>query len=128
MLEDLRNDLATKQAELTDMQMSYREVELPEEWLQSMKHDIQMMIGMLDDEMQNPQLMNEYIRKFVSSITVHRETKRAQDAYGGLSVGQCQWIVGLLANYSVTATINNRQENLIIGDETRKEGMRQTSI
>ncbi|MDN4080089.1 recombinase family protein [Paenibacillus polymyxa] len=76
MLQDLQNDLTAKQDELNNVKMSYREWELPDTLLQSITNDIRVMIGMLDDEMQNPQLMNEYIRKFVSNITVHRETKR----------------------------------------------------
>ncbi|MFE4714777.1 hypothetical protein ACFRAM_28440 [Paenibacillus sp. NPDC056722] len=74
MLQDLQNDLAAKQDELNNVKMSYRELELL--LLQSITNDIRVMIGMLDDEMQNPQLMNDYIRKFVSRINVHREMKR----------------------------------------------------
>lgn len=38
-------------------------------------YNIRVMIGMLDDEVQNPQLMNEYVKRSVFEVTVHRETK-----------------------------------------------------
>lgn len=76
MLGDLKGELVVKQSELDKIKESYSELDLSEETLKSLMHDIRVMIGMLDDEVQNPQLMNEYVKKFVSEITVHRETKQ----------------------------------------------------
>ncbi|WP_256972756.1 recombinase family protein [Saccharibacillus sp. O23] len=75
MLEDLKGEFVVKQAELEKIRDAYSELDLSEETLKSLMHDIRVMIGMLDDEIQNPQLMNEYVKKFVSEVTVHREKK-----------------------------------------------------
>lgn len=76
MLGDLKGELVVKQTELDKIKESYSELDLSEETLKSLVHDIRVMIGMLDDEVQNPQLMNEYVKKFVSEVTLHRETKQ----------------------------------------------------
>lgn len=75
MIQELKDELTTKQAEQVELQQSYHELELSETFLQTVMLDIRMIINMLDDEMKNPQLMNEYIRKFVSNICVYRDTK-----------------------------------------------------
>lgn len=55
---------------------SLQGVSVPEEYIASAKYDMQTMIGLLDEEVPNPQMLNQLAAKFVSKVFIQRETKR----------------------------------------------------
>ncbi|WP_235946371.1 hypothetical protein [Saccharibacillus alkalitolerans] len=58
------------------MKETIGDVVIPEEYITSVKYDMQTLIGLLDAEVPNPQMLNQWVGKFVSEVKVQRETKR----------------------------------------------------
>jgi hypothetical protein len=54
---------------------SSRKEDLPEHFINTLKEDIRRLIALLEDDSPNPQSLHESVPKFISNVTVHRETK-----------------------------------------------------
>lgn len=76
MLDEMQQELTEKQQELEVVSSSLKGVSVPEEYIASAKYDMLTMIGLLDAEVPNPQMLNQLAAKFVSKVFVQRETKR----------------------------------------------------
>lgn len=76
MLDEMQTELTDKKAEHEALSIGLYEVNLPEEFIASVRYDIQTLIGLLDAEVQNPQMLHSLIGKFVSQVRVMRETKQ----------------------------------------------------
>ncbi|QUL55197.1 hypothetical protein KDC22_00965 [Paenibacillus tritici] len=75
MLDEMKMELMEKKSEHVALSAGLREVDVPEEYSASAKYDIQTLIGLLDAELQNPQMLHQIVNKFVSRVVVQRETK-----------------------------------------------------
>lgn len=76
MPDEMQTELTDKKAEYEALSIGLYEVNVPEEFIASVKYDIQTLIGLQDAEVQNPQMLNQLIGKFVSQVQVTRETKQ----------------------------------------------------
>ncbi|WP_244157844.1 hypothetical protein [Paenibacillus typhae] len=75
MLDEMKTELVEKKAEHAALSEGLRKFDVPEEYIASVKYDIQTLIGLLDAEVQNPQMLHQIVSKFVSKVVVQRETK-----------------------------------------------------
>ncbi|PRX72989.1 recombinase-like zinc beta ribbon protein [Cohnella sp. SGD-V74] len=75
MIKEMRGELEEKLAEYEKLSELSPQIDIAPEYIQTVLNDIKQMISMLDDENPNPQLMNEYVRKFVSNVSIDRDTK-----------------------------------------------------
>lgn len=75
VLDEMKTELMEKKAEHAVLSAGLHEVDVPEEYIASVKYDIQTLIGLLDAEVQNPQILHQIVSKFVSKVVVQRETK-----------------------------------------------------
>ncbi|MBR8661809.1 recombinase family protein [Brevibacillus sp. NL20B1] len=78
VITEMQAELKEKEAEYAHKKNLYQELILPETAIDSIKHDIRNLINLLNEEVPNPQLLNEYFGKFVSSVIIQRETKMVQ--------------------------------------------------
>ena len=78
VINEMHVELKEKEAEYAHKKNLYQELTLPETAIESIKHDIRNLINLLNEEVPNPQLLNEYVGKFVSSVMIQRETKMVQ--------------------------------------------------
>lgn len=76
MLDEMQTELMSKKEEHKALSISLNEVDIPEEFITSVKYDIQTLITLLDAEVQNPQILHSLIGKFVSQVRVMREKKQ----------------------------------------------------
>ncbi|EBD8094913.1 recombinase family protein, partial [Salmonella enterica] len=76
MLDEMRTELTDKRVEYEALSIGLHEVDVPEEFIASVKYDIQTLIGLLDDEVQNLQMLHQLVSKFVSKVVVQREVKK----------------------------------------------------
>jgi len=76
MLDDMQTELKDKRTECETLSIGLHKVDVPEEFIASVKYDIQTLIGLLDAEVQNPQMLHSLIGKFVWQVRVLRETKQ----------------------------------------------------
>ena len=51
-------------------------VSVSEEYIASTNYDVQTLIGLLDAEVSNPQMLNQLATKFISKVFIQRESKR----------------------------------------------------
>ncbi|PRX72990.1 hypothetical protein B0G52_10481 [Cohnella sp. SGD-V74] len=72
----MQQELMEKIQELDVLSSSLQGLSVPEEYIASVKYDMQTMIGLLDAEVPNPQLLNQLAAKFVSKVFIQRESKR----------------------------------------------------
>jgi len=78
MIKEMQGELEEKRAEYEKLSELFPQIDIAPEYIQTVLNDIKQIISMLDDENPNPQLMNEYVRKFVSNVSVDRDTKIVQ--------------------------------------------------
>jgi len=76
MLNEMQQEIAEKMQELDGLSSSLQGFSMPEEFISSVKYDMQTMIGLLDAEVPNPQVLNQLALKFVSKVFIQRETKQ----------------------------------------------------
>lgn len=76
MLDEMRQELVEKRAELEMVSANIQAVSIPEEYIVSAKYDMQTMIGLLDEDVPNPQMLNHLAKKFISKMFIQRETKQ----------------------------------------------------
>ncbi|MNW41899.1 hypothetical protein D3C74_190540 [compost metagenome] len=76
MLDEMQTELKDKKTKYETLSIGLHKVDVPEEFIASVKYDIQTLVGLLDVEVQNPQMLHSLIGKFVSQIRVMRETKQ----------------------------------------------------
>lgn len=76
MLDEMQQELTEKKRELEVLSSSLQGVAVPEEYIAFAKYDMQTMIGLLDAEVPNPQMLNQLAMKFVSKVFIQRETKK----------------------------------------------------
>jgi len=76
MLDEMQQEITKKTLELDVLSSSLQGVSMPEEYIASLKYDMQTMIGLLDAEVSNPQMLNQLAAKFISNVYIQRETKR----------------------------------------------------
>ncbi|MFB5270019.1 hypothetical protein ACE41H_25000 [Paenibacillus enshidis] len=58
MLDEMQTELVVKNVEHKALSIGLNEVDVPEEFIVSVKYDIQTLIGLLDAEVQNPQILH----------------------------------------------------------------------
>ncbi|MEK4205015.1 MULTISPECIES: recombinase family protein [Paenibacillus] len=75
MIAEMSSELTEKRREHADHQSANQAFNISQESLQTLQQDIKTMIALLDEETPSPQLMNEWVKKFVSNVTVRRESK-----------------------------------------------------
>lgn len=79
-----------KVAEYEALAQGITAVDLPDEYIASVKYDIQTFISLLDDEVTNPQMLHQLAGKFISKLFIQRETKKLfltiRFNYGGIEV------------------------------------------
>ena len=76
MLDEMNQELQMKIAEYEDLVQGITTVDVPEEYIASVKYDIQTFISLLDDEVPNPQMLHQLAGKFISKLFIQRETKK----------------------------------------------------
>ncbi|MNW49764.1 hypothetical protein D3C74_271940 [compost metagenome] len=76
MLDEMQKELTDKKAEHEVLSIGLYEVDVTEEFITSVKYDIQTLIALMDAEVQNPQMLHPLIGRFVSQARVMRETKQ----------------------------------------------------
>jgi site-specific DNA recombinase len=67
--------LTEKRREHADHQSANQAFSVSQESLQTLQQDIKTMIALLDEEAPSPQVMNEWVKKFVLNVTVMRESR-----------------------------------------------------
>ena len=72
----MRQELVEKKAELEMVSANIQAVSIPEEYSASVKYDMQTMIGVMDEDVPNPQMLNHLAKKFISKVFIQRETKQ----------------------------------------------------
>ncbi|MBW7477704.1 hypothetical protein K0T92_23605 [Paenibacillus oenotherae] len=75
-MNEMQQELAAKKRELVVLSLSLLNLSVPEEYIASGKYNMQTMIGLLDAEVPNPQMLNQLAMKFVLKVFIQRETKR----------------------------------------------------
>lgn len=76
MLDEMNQELQMKMAEYEALAQGITAVDIPEEYIASVKYDIQTFISLLDDEVANPQMLHQLAGKFISKLFIQRETKK----------------------------------------------------
>lgn len=76
MLDEMQTELMEKKAEYEAASVGMHEVEVPGEYVASVRYDIQTLISLLDDEVLNPQVLHQLVSKFVSKVVLQREVKK----------------------------------------------------
>jgi len=75
MISEMKQELAYKQNEYSALSGSIKSLSIPEQYIDSVKYDIQTLIGLLDSETSNPENIHHLVSKYVSKVFIHRETK-----------------------------------------------------
>jgi hypothetical protein len=76
MLAETQLELKEKQHNLTALSASATEFNVPIAFLASVKYDIQTLIGLLDQDSPNRQLLHTLSARFISNLHIQRETER----------------------------------------------------
>lgn len=76
MLDEMNEELSEKTLEHSTISNNIEEVNVPEAFIASVKYDIQTLIGLLDSEVPNPQMLHQLAGKFISKMFIQRETKK----------------------------------------------------
>jgi DNA invertase Pin-like site-specific DNA recombinase len=76
MLDEMQMELTSKKVEHEGLSIGLNEVVVQEEFIASVKYDIQTLIGLLDAEIQSPQMLHSLVGKFVSRVQIMREMKQ----------------------------------------------------
>lgn len=74
-ITEMKQELHLKEAELAALSPSSNKVSLPEHSMITLREDIRRLIALLEDDSPNPQSLHESVPKFISNITIHRESK-----------------------------------------------------
>jgi hypothetical protein len=75
-LDEMNQELHLKMTEYEALAQGITTVDLPDEYIASLKYDIQTFISLLDDEVANPQMLHQLAGKFISKLFIQRETKK----------------------------------------------------
>lgn len=78
VIEEMKAELRQKEEEYVEMKKLHQEPKIPETAIDSIKYNIRCLLTLLNEEVPNPNLLNEYVAKFVSRVNIHRETKTVQ--------------------------------------------------
>lgn len=76
MLDEMQAELSGKTTEHEVVKEMIGDIAIPEEYIASVKYDMQTLIGLLDAEVPSPQTLNQWVGKFVSEVRVERVKKR----------------------------------------------------
>jgi site-specific DNA recombinase len=68
-------ELLEKESEHAIVSSEYKPLHIEHTQLQLIQHEMKTMIGLLDDEVPNPELLNQHVSKYISRVIVQRETK-----------------------------------------------------
>jgi DNA invertase Pin-like site-specific DNA recombinase len=74
MLDEMQTDLFNKSEEYEQLSANLAEFKMTEEATAAIRYDIQSFLSLLDQEIMNPQLLHTMARKFISKLTVNRDT------------------------------------------------------
>lgn len=72
----MSSELTEKRREHADHQSANEVFSVSQESLQTLQQDIKTMIALLDEETPSPHLMNEWVKRCVLNVTVHRGTDK----------------------------------------------------
>jgi DNA invertase Pin-like site-specific DNA recombinase len=76
MLDEMQTDLAHKVEDYARLSAKWVEFVMSEEAIAAIRYDIQTFLGLLDQEIMNPQLLHTMARKYISKLTVNRDTSK----------------------------------------------------
>lgn len=76
MLDEMNQELRVKIVEHETLTNGVDEVVVPDEYIASVKYDIQTIISLFDDEVSNPQMLHQLAGKFISKVFIQREIKK----------------------------------------------------
>ncbi|WP_245647992.1 zinc ribbon domain-containing protein [Paenibacillus borealis] len=99
MISEMSSELTEKRREHADQQSASQAFSVSQESLQTLQQDIKTMIGLLDEETPSPQLMNEWVKRFVSNVTVYRETEELYLSLRLISIGQVIYEKMIVTSY-----------------------------
>lgn len=74
MLDEMQTDLSHKTEEHARLSANWVKFNMSEEVIAAIRYDIQTFLGLLDQEIMNPQLLHTMARKYISKLTVNRDT------------------------------------------------------
>jgi site-specific DNA recombinase len=74
-ISEMKQELHLKEAELTALSPSFSETGIPEQFMVTLEEGIRRLITLLEDDSLNPQSLHESVPKFISNVSIHRETK-----------------------------------------------------
>ncbi|WP_258023064.1 hypothetical protein [Brevibacillus formosus] len=75
MISEMQQELADKQNEYSALSGSMQSYILPEQYIDSVKYDVQTLVALLDCETFNPETIHQLVAKYVSRVFIQRETK-----------------------------------------------------
>lgn len=75
MISEMKQELADKQNEYTALSGSVKSFTFPEQYIDSVKYDVQTLIALLDSEVSSPESIHQLVAKYVSRVFIQRETK-----------------------------------------------------
>lgn len=76
MLAEMQSELHHKQNSLIMLSETIKDINVPEAFLNSIRYDIQTLIGLFDQDIPSPQLLHILVTKFISNLYIQRETTR----------------------------------------------------
>jgi len=76
MLDEMNQELQMKTKDYEILSQGVKEINVPDEYVASVKYDIQTFISLLDEEVPNPQMLHQLAGKFISKLFIQRETKK----------------------------------------------------
>lgn len=75
IIQEMKVELDEKTKDLSQLKNIIQEENIPNSSIDTMKYDIQTIISLIESDVSDPQLLNQILLKYVSSILVQRETK-----------------------------------------------------
>jgi len=75
LLDEMRLELKGKEAEHAEASNGYQPLNLDEANAALIQCELKRLIELLDAEVQNPEMLNRLVSKYVSKILIQRETK-----------------------------------------------------
>jgi site-specific DNA recombinase len=74
MLVEMQDELKDKSEEYSKLTANWSEFNIPDESIAAIKYDIQTFLGLLDQEVPNPQLLHTIASKYISKLFINRDS------------------------------------------------------
>lgn len=76
LLIEMQNELKEKSEDLLKLTSKWEDFQVYEEYIASTKYDLQVFLGLLDQEVPNVQLLHTIASKYISKLIINRDTRR----------------------------------------------------